>query len=448
MKRFYLIFVGVFLCTCAYGANLRSSNATIRTEPQNSTTNARQTTNRVQSITTRTASTRLPTQRKNVTTRNAVKTVSARSGNSKTISARTTTTKKRLSRAATDSTISTRTFGTNYTTCRDAYFTCMDQFCATQNTTYRRCICSSKLEKIQEQERSLSQTKNSLQDFYNFNIDAVSKTAAEVTAMQTASEGEQNIKEDKSKSKKQLKNIKAVLNKTKQNSLSTSGTLDIAGDIKSIWNTTDLIRGYDISTLSGEALYNAVNAQCYEIVKPQCTTSDLKMIASAYGMYIENDCEALAADITKKTTTANAAIRTTRHDLQDARLENYDAHNLLSINDCIAKVRTDITADTACGENYVHCLDVTGKYLDITTGTPIYSTSFYQFVDQISLSGDILKNSKNTAFVNLLNKKQPSAQQTLDLCRDISASIWDEFLRQALVEISQAQQQRVQQMLP
>ena len=431
------------MCTCAQGANLRSSNATIRTDTQNNNLTARQTTNRSKSVINRSATARIPTTNKHTASRTAVKTISARSGNTKTISARTAT-PKRAVRTASVANVSTKTFSNNYTTCRDAYFTCMDQFCANQNTTYRRCVCSSRLQKIQEQERSLSQTATSLQDFKDINIDAISKTAEEVIAMQTASDGETGIKKDKSNSAQKLNNIRDVLTKTKQNSLSTQGTLDIAGDIKAVWQTTDLIRGYDISTLSGEDLYNAVNAQCYETVKGQCIASDLKMVASAYGMYIENDCEAVAATINTNTINANAAIRTTRHEMQDARLENYNAHNSLSINDCIANVRQDITTDTACGENYVHCLDFTGKYLDITTGKPIYSQNFYQFVNQISLSGDILKNSKNTAVINLLNKKQKFAQQTLDVCRDVADNVWDEFLRQALVEISQAQQKRVQ----
>lgn len=442
MRKICLIFLGLFLCADAFSATVRSSNAIIRSD-SNDTSASRQLTNRPKTNTTnRSTVSRSATQQPRAQ-RSGTKTVSARSATTRTAIARSATTNKRVSRAATNS-VATRTFGNNYVNCRDAYFTCMDQFCANQNDTYRRCACSSRLQQIQDQEKLLSQTSTNLQDFHDFNIDAISKTAAEVKAMQTASAGEQGIKEDKSNSANALKNIKSVLANSKQNALSTSGTLDIAGDIKSIWKTTDLIRGYDIATLSGEALYNAVNSQCSAIVSEQCSASDIKMIASAYGMYIENDCELLATTVKNKITTANAAIRTSRHEMQDARLENYDAHNALSINDCIAKVRQDITADTACGQNYIHCLDITGKYLNITTGEPIYSTDFYQLENQLSLSGDVLKNSKNSAFVNALNKKQKFAQISLDACRDVASNVWDEFLRQALVEIYQGQQWRVQ----
>lgn len=442
MRKFCLIFLGLFLCTDAFGATARSANAIIRSDSD--TTVARQTTNRSKTSTLNRSAVSRTSTSKNKIERSAQKTVSARIAPQKTTITRSATAPKRITRATTITSTSTRTFGKNYENCRDAYFTCMDQFCATQNDTYRRCVCSSRLPDIQDQEKLLTQTATSLQDFHDFNIDAISKTAAEVKAMQTASEGETGIKEDTSNSATTLKNIKNVLNTSRQKALSTNGTLDIAGDIKSIWKTTDLIRGYDIATLSGESLYNAVHAQCSNIVTEQCAASDLKMVASAYGMYIENDCELLANAVKTKTINANASIRSTRHEMQDARLENYDAHNALSINDCISKVRQDITADTACGANYVHCLDITGKYLNITTGEPIYSTDFYQLENQLSLSGDILKNSKNSAFINTLNKKQKFAQVTLDTCRDVSADVWNEFLQQALIEIYQGQQTRVQ----
>ncbi len=437
--------MGIFLCTTTFGANVRSPNTTTRQEPSKNQT-VRQATNRSKTtVTNRSAVSRTPITQKSTTNRSAVKRVSARTmNNTKNTTARIAITNNRISRATTTSQTSTRTFGNNYTTCRDAYFTCMDQFCANQNDTYRRCVCSSRLQKIQEQESLLSQTSASLQDFHTFNIDAIPKTAEEVTAMQNATSGEQGIKQDKSTSAMTLNNIKDVLNSTRQNTKSNLGTFDIAGDIKQIWQTTSLIRGSDIADLSGEALYNAVNAQCYEMVSDQCASSDLKMVASAYGMYIENDCEILASSVNNKTTTANATIRTTRHEMQDARLENYNAHNTLSINECVSKIKQDLTVDAACGTGYIHCLDFTGKYINLDTGNPIYSPDFYQFENQISLSGDILKNSKNKIFINMINKKQKFAQQTLDSCRDVADNAWEEFLRQSLVEISQAQLQRIQ----
>ena len=441
MRKFCYLLLGVFLCIDGVSAAVRTQNtATPSVSRQSTSARAKTETTKSRSVSSRAA-----------TISNNTRTTTSRAASNKIITGRSAT-KKSVTRGATRqpsymaraaATVQTRTFGESYNSCRDAYFSCMDQFCATQNESYRRCVCSSKLKEIQSGEKKISQTEESLKDFQDLNIEMIPKSAQEVHAMLSAAEGETAIKKDNSKGSNLLKNISSVLSESKSKSLSTQGKLDIAGDIKSIWNTTNLIGGSDIANLTGESLYNAVHAQCSELVADSCAATDMKMITSAYGMYIENDCSILETNLRGKTTTANASIRDTRHKMQDARLENYDAHNSVNINDCIANVRADITADTACGTGYIHCLDYSGKYLNISTGAPIYSPEFYQIENQISLSGDVLKNNQNSAFVNVLNKKRSFAAQSLDLCRDNADEVWDEFLRQALVEIYQGQQERV-----
>ncbi len=340
----------------------------------------------------------------------------------------------------------TQTFGTGYNSCRDAYFTCMDQFCAHANEDYRRCACSSRLEEIKTKERALGQTAQQLQDFKDLNIDSISKTSEEVKAMLTATPGEYKQKSinDTSASSDKLAGISAVLNKTKTQSLSTAGKLDIAGDINSIWATTDLAGGADIINLTGESLYNAVHAQCSELAAADCESrSTMNMVVAAYGMYIENDCTTLSNALAKKTTAASGSIRETEREMNVARLENYNAHNSTSINDCIAQVRKDITSESACGKDYVHCLDITGKYLNNTTGEPIYSPNFYQLELQTSLTGDVLTNQTNRVLVAELNRRKEFARRGLDTCRDLANDVWSEFMRQAIAEIYQGQQERI-----
>lgn len=437
MRKIWLIFIALFLCIDDINAAGRATNTLSRQSARNESIQTSRGTQK------RIVTSRMATKKQTDTSRSASKrTVSARSATKKTTVSRAALPQPTRSRATT-LTSQTKTFGQNYNLCRDAYFSCMDQFCATLNENYRRCICSSKLKDIQSMEKSLSQTATSLQGFEYLNIDAISKTAAEVKAMSSGTSGESAIKKDKSDAATTLQNISGVLNDTKKQSLSTAGKLDIAGDIRAIWSTTDLIGGSDIANLTGESLFNAVHAQCGELVKESCGDSDLKMVFSAYGMYIENDCAILQNNLDSKKTAANASIRNTRHKMQDARLENYNAHNSLSVDDCISKIREDLTQDTACGEGYIHCLDFSGKYLNISSGEAIYSPDFYQIENQISLSGDVLKNKQNSSFITMLNRKRPFAEKDLDLCRDDADYVWNEFMRQALVEIYQGQQKRV-----
>ncbi|MBO7066778.1 MAG: hypothetical protein J6W40_04110 [Alphaproteobacteria bacterium] len=376
------------------------------------------------------------------TTRSTKATTARSAGTTRARSATTKTTRASL----VPTTNNSKTFGTGYNTCRDAYFTCMDQFCASQDESYRRCVCSSRLYEIKNKQRTLNQTAEQLQDFKDLNIEAIPKTAAEVQAMQNASEGEMvsSFIKDKSQSMAQLTGISAVLSSTKSKSLSTAGQLDIAGDINAIWATTDLTSGLNISNLTGETLYNAVHSQCVNLVADRCSSKSLlNMVVSAYGMYIENDCALLATSLDKKKLSANASIRETEREMNATRLENYDAHNSSSINDCIAMVRKDITADAACGSDYVHCLDTSGLYLNKTTGEPIYTSNFYQLGSTLSLSGDILKNDTNRTLVLELNRKRMFAENSLDTCRDLADEVWDEFMRQAITEIYQSQQLKI-----
>ncbi len=350
------------------------------------------------------------------------------------------------SRAAT--TISTKTFDSGYNTCHDAYFTCMDQFCANQNDEYRRCVCSSRLSEIQSRKRALDDTNNSLQTFKNLNIDAINKSSDEVKAMITETNGETaatNAK-DTSNAANTLAGISSILSKTKSKSLSTSGALDIGGDINEIWSTTELTSGANLANLTGEKLYNAVHSQCVDFVTTQCPSqSILNMVVSAYGMYIENDCALILRKLDKNKNSANSAIRETEREMNYARLESYNAHNSTPINDCISQVRSDLTQDSACGTDYVHCMDITGLYLNSITGEPIYTSKFYQLETQISLSGDILTNQQNRLIVSELNNKKTFAKNTLDKCRDVSSEVWNEFLIQAITEIYQAQQDKIRQ---
>lgn len=416
---------------------MRSTGSVSRSETAARTTTRSVVASRNQNTTTRSAtSTRNP--------RGAIMTAAERTART----TRTATNSPRISSRATTNiaTVPTITFDDKYEQCQNAYFTCMDQFCANADDKYRRCICSPKIETVKSRERALTQAGEDLTDFQNLNIVAIPKTKAEVKSMLSASEGELKLASttDTSDAAKKLTAISDVLTGVRHNALSTAGQIDIAGDIRQIWGTTDLISGSSIANLTGEALYNSVHAQCSELVMSQCpSVTTLNMIASAYGMYIENDCAVLLGALDKSANTANTAIREVRREMNMARLDNYNAHNSSAIDECVASVREKLTEDVACGENFVHCLDLTGLYLNRATGEPIYTANFYKLDGQVSLMGDVLTNSKNAKIVAELNGRKKSAERVLDTCRDIADTVWDEFMRQAITEIYQGQQERI-----
>ncbi len=339
-------------------------------------------------------------------------------------------------------------FGTGYNGCRDAYFTCMDQFCAKKDEKYRRCVCSNKLKEIQEKEFALFQTSEHLQDFHNLNLDVISKTKNEVKAMISASAGEKALekKKDTSASASKLEDISSTLNSTKKNSLSNKDTLDFIENLTGDFGDDEL--GFsmksDIMNLSGDKLYNAVHMQCLNFVKNRCNNqATVNMVTSAYGMNIENDCSNILANMDKKIVEAERQVKKTEKEVNDERTKLYKSQNATAVNECIAQVRKDITDEKVCGKDYIHCLDFTGRYLDFKTGEPIYTPNFAEFINYLDLTGDFIKNSANALVVSSMNSKRDYAERGLSTCRDISNDVWNEFLKQSITEIYQQNNQRI-----
>ncbi|MDR3208792.1 MAG: hypothetical protein LBT45_03000 [Rickettsiales bacterium] len=273
-----------------------------------------------------------------------------------------------------------------------------------------------------------------LKDFESNNLNVVGKTAGEVSAMYKASAGEAAMKKDSSASVKTLSGISDVL--SNKNTDSASGM----SNMTSIWDTTELVGGADLATMESTALYNAVHSQCAEMVAASCgRAATFNMVSAAYGMYIEQDCAAFADSMDKQQKQMVLATRQAQGALAAARLENYDSHNSDEISACLENVRNDMFGAAACGPDNVRCIDYTGRYIDVTTGEPIYSAEFFMLEESISLDGDVLQNSLNMPYINMLNGKKNAASASLGKCRDIADQVWNEYLRQTLVDLSQRQ---------
>jgi hypothetical protein len=275
-----------------------------------------------------------------------------------------------------------------------------------------------------------------MKDFEGNNLNVVGKTAAEVKAMYKASAGEAAAAaaKDESMSVKTLSGISDVLaNKN-------TDTASNMGNMTDIWGTTELVGGSDLASLESTALYNAVHEQCAEMVSASCgRAATFGMVSAAYGMYIEQDCAAYADSLDKQQKQMVSATKQAKGALAAARLENYDAHNADEINACLNNVRSDMFGPAACGTDNVRCVDYTGRYVDAITGEPIYSSEFFMLEKAISLAGDTLQNSVNVPYVNMLNGRKKAAAGSLDKCRDVADQVWDEYLRQTLVDLSQRQ---------
>ena len=355
--------------------------------------------------------------------------------------------------------------GGGYAQCREAYATCMDQFCANANDTYRRCVCSARYDEFRDTENAIDQALSLLAQFQDNNLTAVNLSAEEVNAMYTATEGENAIKRDTSAAAGLLADINDLLS-GKSSSVSSNSnnstslgilTVDFTSDMDDIWGGSSSIfdadTGVDLAALTGEDLYSQSSRQCLEIVADSCENSAvLNMARSAYSIMITQDCNLYERNINTQKEGLEQTVRTAEKYLREARLEEYQSHNSADVNECITNVRTAIQSEAACGPNYERCLDYSGAYINQSTGEAIYSPRLFQLENLIKLpgvnsagSGDMDVLGANSEFNEFLDSRRMFAETALDTCRDISDIVWEEFKRQALIEIAQAQDEKIEE---
>ncbi len=360
--------------------------------------------------------------------------------------------------------------GGGYSSCRDAYATCMDQMCANANDTYRRCFCSDRFTEFRDTSDRLDEALKLLAEFQNVNLDAVNKTAAEVDAMYSATEGEQAIKRDTSASQKLLDSISDILSaKTKKtytskrtnysNSSSSLGMLDLTsftntgdpfGDSSSAFGggTSSLFSNgssyTDISSLEGADLYEGAMQQCSQITRESCGGDAMFNLArSSYSILITQDCNAYEKNINAKKTSVEDTVRKAEKYLREARLDEYRAHNSADVNECLTEVDTAMRQQFVCGPNYERCLDYTGLYIS-STGEPVYSQALFGLNNLIKLDGTANVLAANPDFNTFLEDKKSAVASALDSCRGIADQVWEEYKRMALIQIAQAQDDKIE----
>ena len=350
--------------------------------------------------------------------------------------------------------------GGGYANCRDAYATCMDQMCANANDTYRRCFCSDRFTEFRETEDKMDTALKMLAEFQDNNLNAVDKTAAEVDAMYSATEGEKAIKRDSSASSDLLQSVTDILSGKKtttqpKQSSTSLGILDFSGFSS---NNDDIFGGgssslfggtsssyTDVSTLEGKELYDNAMRQCSEITREACGGDAMFNLArSAYSIMITQDCNAYEKSINTKRASIEETVRTARKYLMEARLEEQRAHNSADVNECLEKVEEAIRKPVVCGENYEKCMDYSGQYIDYS-GNPVYSQALFGLNNLIVLDGTADVLGANSKFDQWLDEKRKYAETALNTCRDNADIVWYEFKRSALIQIAQAQDKKIQE---
>jgi len=364
--------------------------------------------------------------------------------------------------------------GGGYAACRDAYNTCMDQFCANANEVFRRCFCSERFRDLQHTDEVLTRALGMLQDFADRDLRVVGLTAREVEVEMTMSEGERAAAGlsgvEISAALSGIRDLLAGREPSgggfgggagRSSPASFTGTLSLGlldtSDIWAgggsgggtgfggMWSTGG---GANIAEMDGRNLYNEVNRQCSQMVRSQCESdSVLQMVRSAYSLVIAQDCNAVERRTAERRLTLENRVREAERVLRDARLDDFRARNSASVNECIVRVRAEIMHDGACGTNWRRCLDFSGRYIERVPapGEPrvVYSPVLFQLAEQLDLATPPSQNDR--AFREHLQGLRVNARGALGMCEDDSNLVWERFLDEALIEIAQAQSRMLQE---
>ncbi len=364
-------------------------------------------------------------------------------------------TRAKTARAATDSLSETKT-GAAYEQCKSAYFQCMDQFCSLKNEEYRRCSCSDRVMELADVRNNLTETNSKLTEFTE-NLDIVGMTAAQATALHTASDGENALTADTSASKALLQ---AIMNSIRGEDSTVSGKMSDLNSINISFDTANAFGITDSAQLvaqyNGSTLYGAVYPNCRNAVRSDCSDAALQRAVTAYLMSIEQDCNTVQTALVNKQKELKAAVREGSAMLDLARIENRKKHNSDDFTACLGNVEAAVLSEQVCGADYHKCLD-NGEYIDVTTGAPIAGVVGFANLGKLlqfsnTNSGNDVNATdqrlslvpENTKFVtNFENKTKKFAKDALDKCSEIADSVWSEYLDKALLAIHYAQQSKV-----
>jgi len=354
-----------------------------------------------------------------------------------------------LSRAATTQTresVMQRDFGK----CKSVFFDCMDEFCANKDSQLKRCACSARTGEFKNTQKSLDNVEDKLLDFSQ-RLLQVNMDPADAAVINQESEGERayNATKDKTASRKTLDEIAAKLNTSfdsaERNNMSA---LSWSLDMDTAFDSVDSLSGVSTTAKSGVALRNAALPICREMAAEVCSDNDISLVENSYNMAIEQDCNTVRKSYETQTATARNKILESGALLDMTRLNNYQENNSDDILTCKSKMLNTLTNTNVCGENLTKCLDISGRYINPTTGTAFLSPDLVQLSDLIArpTNGDNWSRvPKNSSFISFLNSKKKYIEPATKNCQAIADDVWNGFIDDALSQIKIAQNAKLEE---
>lgn len=359
------------------------------------------------------------------------------------------------SRAATANSVKDGSSDTNdinkYKKCREIYYSCMDEFCANKDTQLKRCACSSRIHDFDNVKNNMSNVEDKILNF-NERLISVNLDKEDAEAISKATEGETAYQQaDKSDSKSILDEISNKLkSSTADNNFNKNmSAISLSLNTDSAFDSIDSTLGASTSTKEGANLYNAALPVCREMAAEVCDTDGAAIAESAYQMAIEQDCNTVAKAYETMQDQALDKVREGSALLDMSRLDVHQKRNSDDILTCKKKMLDMMTSSSVCGTDLGKCLDITGRYIDPSTGEAFLTVNLVNLGNLITRpSGDQKWTDApgNSQFVTFLNSKKTYLEPAMANCQDIGDSVWDDFIEDALSQIKLAQDKKLEDM--
>ena len=300
--------------------------------------------------------------------------------------------------------------------CYDAYFSCMDQFCITENASGGACGCSddiigynSELEEIQAMINEANRIRTE-------------RVKAGANADIVFS-GERRYDKDG--------NILDVGEYTEEEQKERE-----RADLLAMWNTTyddeediwDDGSGEDMSTMQGAQLKSAANELCVNQVPEECA-DDLAFLQQLYSRQITSDCLGFKNSLAKQRADAEIELADAESAVRTALQESFESANKYDLGQCMVEFRNCMRTEDACGEDWENCVGVVAAENAQAETTSTAGTK-YKSVDTFFISD---------ATMEILNSKRPICESVLAQCVAVRDEVWPRFLKESAPTIRVAE---------
>lgn len=219
----------------------------------------------------------------------------------------------------------TETDTTGSQSCREAYRSCMDQFCLLDETEGSRCACSSNI----EQSKSLIQEIQEIQEEADLlYTEGVEREQLGAQARLVFGESE----EAKKSSAMSGIDFMSWINSGTEEEVSLGADMDI-----------------------GDPLYAMASEYCAD--RLDACGKDAEMEEMLYARQIVQDCKTFESYLKEQKTYAEQNKRTAEAAVRQARLSMLDTTNKYNRGECLLAYRSCIADKGGCGVNFENCLD-------------------------------------------------------------------------------------------